>query len=118
MASTSVAIQVPGPADFHVHLRQGNICELVTPHVRQGGFSLAYVMVESSAPGFPLNRNLIIIIKPNLTPPITNTEKALAYKATLESLEPGVQYLMTLYLSPELTPQEIRKAKEAGIVGH
>jgi dihydroorotase len=46
MASTSVAIQVPGPADFHVHLRQGNICELVTPHVRQGGFSLAYVMVE------------------------------------------------------------------------
>jgi hypothetical protein len=26
--------------------------------------------------------------------------------------------MMTLYLSPELTPQEIRKAKEAGIVGH
>lgn len=39
-------IQVPGPADFHVHLRQGNLCELVTPHVRQGGFSLAYVMVS------------------------------------------------------------------------
>jgi dihydroorotase len=66
MASTSVAIQVPGPADFHVHLRQGNICELVTPHVRQGGFSLAYVMVESSAPGFP--RNLRIIIKAESNP--------------------------------------------------
>jgi dihydroorotase len=47
-----------------------------------------------------------------------NTEQALAYKATLESIEPGVQYLMTLYLSPELTPQEIRKAKQAGIVGN
>jgi dihydroorotase len=55
MTSTSVEIQVPGPADFHVHLRQGNLSELVTPHVRQGGFSLAYVMVESVVPD-PVNR--------------------------------------------------------------
>lgn len=38
-------IQVHGPADFHVHLRQGSLCSLVTPHVRAGGFTLAYVMV-------------------------------------------------------------------------
>jgi dihydroorotase len=63
MTSTSVEIQVPGPADFHVHLRQGNICELVTPHVRQGGFSLAYVMVESTVPWIALYLNLIMIIK-------------------------------------------------------
>ncbi|KAK7061493.1 Dihydroorotase [Favolaschia claudopus] len=91
-------IIVASPADFHVHLRQGNMAKLVTPHVRLGGFSLAYVM-------------------PNLKPPITTTSQALAYKAELESIDPTVEYLMTLYLSPDLTPDEIFKAKEAGIVG-
>ncbi|KAE9406049.1 Dihydroorotase [Gymnopus androsaceus JB14] len=67
-------LSVTDPADFHVHLRQGALSELVTPHVRKGGFSTAYVM-------------------------------------------PNVEFLMTLYLSPELTPDEIRKAKDAGIVG-
>jgi len=42
---------------------------------------------------------------------------ALAYKRKLESLEPKVKFLMTLYLSPELTVEEVKKAKEAGIVG-
>ena len=44
--STSVTISVPAPADFHVHLRQGDLSQLVTPHVREGGFRLAYVMVN------------------------------------------------------------------------
>jgi hypothetical protein len=57
------------------------------------------------------------LFKPNLTPPITTTDQALAYKAELERIEPNVQFLMTLYLSGELTPQEIIKAKQAGIVG-
>jgi dihydroorotase len=39
-------ISVPAPADFHVHLRQGDLSQLVTPHVRKGGFQLAYVMVN------------------------------------------------------------------------
>jgi dihydroorotase len=42
---------------------------------------------------------------------------ALAYKDKLENLEPKVKFLMTLYLSPELTIEEGKKAKEAGIVG-
>ncbi|KAJ3734368.1 Dihydroorotase [Lentinula guzmanii] len=91
-------LAIAQPADFHVHLRQGALSELVTPHVRKGGFSTAYVM-------------------PNLKPPITSTDQALAYKAALEKIEPNVEFLMTLYLSPELTPDEIRKAKQAGIVG-
>ncbi|KAJ7047633.1 hypothetical protein C8F04DRAFT_1247263 [Mycena alexandri] len=89
---------VPSPADFHVHLRQGTLAKLVTPHVRKGGFTLAYVM-------------------PNLKPPITTTAQALAYKAELEAIDPTVEYLMTLYLSPDLTPEEIVKAKNAGIAG-
>lgn len=40
-------ITVNAPADFHVHLRQGAISELIVPHVRKGGFDLAYVMVCS-----------------------------------------------------------------------
>lgn len=42
---------------------------------------------------------------------------ALRYKAELERIEPQTQFLMTLYLSPELTPDEIRKAANAGISG-
>ncbi|KAI9508656.1 Dihydroorotase [Russula earlei] len=93
-----MSISVSSPADFHVHLRQGDLSELVTPHVRQGGFRLAYVM-------------------PNLTPPITTTDQALEYKSTLERIDPETEFLMTLYLSPDLTPDEVRRAKAAGIVG-
>lgn len=42
---TTMSISVTAPADFHVHLRQDELCALVTPHVRKGGFTLAYVMV-------------------------------------------------------------------------
>ncbi|KAI0081822.1 Dihydroorotase [Panus rudis PR-1116 ss-1] len=95
---SATTIQVTEPADFHVHLRQGTFAELVARHVRLGGFSLAYVM-------------------PNLQPPIRNTDEALLYKAQLQAIDPSVEYLMTLYLSPDLTPDEIRKASQAGIVG-
>jgi hypothetical protein len=44
--STMASITVKAPADFHVHLRQGEFSKLVTPHVRKGGFTLAYVMVD------------------------------------------------------------------------
>jgi dihydroorotase len=41
-----MSIIVRSPADFHVHLRQGSFSELITPHIRKGGFDLAYVMVR------------------------------------------------------------------------
>lgn len=40
-------ISVPSPADFHVHLREGPVSELVTPHVRLGGIDVAYIMVRT-----------------------------------------------------------------------
>ena len=43
------SITVKAPADFHVHLRQGEFSKLVTPHVRKGGFTLAYVMVGGAS---------------------------------------------------------------------
>ncbi|KAG6878253.1 hypothetical protein C0993_010025 [Termitomyces sp. T159_Od127] len=99
MATTTISIN--SPADFHVHLRQGSLSSLVTPHIKKGGFDLAYVMR----------------VQPNLRPPITTTAQALKYKDDLEAIDPSVEYLMTLYLSPDLTPEEIRKAKKAGVVG-
>lgn len=44
-----MALTVNSPADFHVHLRQGSFSELITPHVRKGGFDLVYVMVRFAA---------------------------------------------------------------------
>ncbi|KAI6151833.1 Dihydroorotase [Pisolithus tinctorius] len=96
--SAPTEVTVESPADFHVHLRQGELSEVVTPQVRKGGFDLAYVM-------------------PNLRPPITKTEQAIAYRERLKAIDSSVDYLMTLYLSPDLTPEEVRKAKEAGIAG-
>ncbi|CDZ96534.1 dihydroorotase [Phaffia rhodozyma] len=91
-------ISVPSPVDMHVHLREGAVSKLVTPHVKAGGIDVAYVM-------------------PNLTPPITTTARALAYRSDLQTLAPDVEFLMTLYLHPSITPEEIRKAHAAGIRG-
>ncbi|KAI8638795.1 dihydroorotase, homodimeric type [Parasitella parasitica] len=94
----TTSITIPSASDFHLHLRQGDMMRMVTPKVEEGGVSLAYIM-------------------PNLQPPIKNTEEALAYKAELEALAPNVTFYMTLYLSPDLTADEVRKAAKAGIAG-
>ncbi|KAI8060252.1 dihydroorotase, homodimeric type [Gongronella butleri] len=91
-------ITLPSASDFHLHLRQGDMMRMVAPKVAEGGVSLAYIM-------------------PNLQPPVTKTEQALAYKAELEALAPDVTFYMTLYLSPDLTVDEVRKASAAGIAG-
>jgi hypothetical protein len=55
--------------------------------------------------------------QPNLQPPITSVARALEYKQQLQALDSRVEYLMTLYLSPDLTPQTIAEAAKAGITG-
>lgn len=54
---------------------------------------------------------------PNLVPPVTTVSEALAYQARLRALDRSVAYLMTLYLHPEVTPEVIRAAKQAGVAG-
>ncbi|KAI5805869.1 hypothetical protein EDC01DRAFT_268597 [Geopyxis carbonaria] len=88
-------LELPAAADFHVHLRDGSMMETVVPTVRQGGASLAYVM-------------------PNLVPPITSVEQALSYHARLSAIDSSVAFLMTLYLSPEITPEVIAEAAKTG----
>lgn len=54
------------------------------------------------------------IPQPNLVPPITTVEQALAYQSRLQALDPTVTFLMTLYLSPEVTPEVIAAAARSG----
>ena len=40
-----------------------------------------------------------VFVMPNLQPPITTVAQALEYHSRLQSIEPKVQFLMSLYLS-------------------
>lgn len=93
-----MSLQLPYADDFHVHLRQGDILNVVTPSVRQGGASRCLVM-------------------PNTTPPITTVAMAQKYRAELMDADSAVDYLMTLYLSPEITVEDLEKAKAARVTG-
>ena len=90
-------IDLGHPADYHVHLRQGEMTAAVTPAVRKGGMSIAYVM-------------------PNLTPPVTDIERVQKYKAELQRISPKTTFLMTFYLSKVLTPEVVYKAAKLGAI--
>ncbi|KAI7766620.1 hypothetical protein LZL87_004920 [Fusarium oxysporum] len=91
-------LELPAAADMHVHLRQGDMMDLVVPTVRQGGVDTVFVM-------------------PNLLPPLTAVEQVLEYKAKLTAITQDVNFLMSLYLHPSVTPEVIAKAAEAGVTG-
>lgn len=40
-------LELPATADFHVHLRDGDMMKLVTPTIRQGGVNTVFVMVRN-----------------------------------------------------------------------
>ncbi|KAI0553387.1 dihydroorotase [Xylaria curta] len=91
-------LELPPTADMHVHLRQGEVMNLVVPYILRGGVDTVFVM-------------------PNLQPPITSVAAALEYKSRLQAIEPQVNYLMSLYLHPSVTPDVIAEAAKAGIAG-
>jgi dihydroorotase len=91
-------ITIPLADDLHVHLRQEHLMQMVVPLIRKGGIKRVLVM-------------------PNLKPVLKTTEQALNYQATLQTIDSEVEYLMTLYLNPKLTTDEVKKAKHAGIMG-
>lgn len=41
-------LELPASADFHVHLRQGEMMKTVTPTISSGGVDTVYVMVPLS----------------------------------------------------------------------
>jgi dihydroorotase len=40
------SLELPPTADMHVHLRQAEMMELVTPQIRKGGVDAVFVMVH------------------------------------------------------------------------
>ena len=95
----TLTLTLTRPDDWHLHLRDGAALAAVLPDTARQ-FARAIVM-------------------PNLKPPVTTTAQALAYKARILAAVPaGVPFepLMTLYLTDNLAPEEIARAKAAGIV--
>ncbi|MEI7682036.1 MAG: dihydroorotase [Betaproteobacteria bacterium] len=92
-------ITMTRPDDWHLHLRDGDHMRAILPHAAQR-FARAIVM-------------------PNLKPPVTTTQMALAYRERiLAALPEGMVFepLMTLYLTDNTTGDEIRRARASGMV--
>lgn len=87
------------PDDWHLHVRDGAALQAVVPHTA-AQFGRAIIM-------------------PNLRPPVTTAEQAVAYQQRILAAVPqGMVFepLMTLYLTDNLPPSEIARAKAAGVV--
>lgn len=87
------------PDDWHLHLRDGDALRAVLPHTAR--------------------RFARAIIMPNLKPPVTTVEAAQEYRRRiLAALPPGSTFmpLMTLYLTDNTRPEQIRRARDSGFV--
>lgn len=92
-------LTITRPDDWHLHVRDGAAMASVVPDTaRQFGRA---------------------IIMPNLRPPVTTAAQAVAYRERIIAAVPaGLDFepLMTLYLTDVLPPDEIVRAKAAGVV--
>jgi dihydroorotase len=92
-------ITLDRPDDWHLHLRDGAALAAVLPHTANC-FGRALIM-------------------PNLKPPVTSSEMALAYRRRILDLLPAnhrFEPLMTLYLTDRTAPEEIAKAVTSGVI--
>lgn len=92
-------LTITRPDDWHLHVRDGEALRTVVPHTA-AQFGRAIIM-------------------PNLKPPVTTAEQALAYRERILAAVPeGVAFepLMTLYLTDNIPAEEIVRAKAAGVV--
>ena len=94
-----MTLTIKRPDDWHLHLRDRATLTSVVPHsARQFGRA---------------------IVMPNLTPPVTTTAQALAYRERILAAVPaGCDFtpLMTLYLTDTTTVDEIAAAQDSSHV--
>lgn len=93
------SIRITQPDDWHLHLRDGSALTTTVAHTA-ARFARAIVM-------------------PNLKPPITTVAAARDYRQRiLDAVPPGLAFdpLMTLYLTDQLSPQEITAARESEVI--
>ncbi|HAU25271.1 MAG TPA: dihydroorotase, partial [Gammaproteobacteria bacterium] len=97
---TTKTITITKPDDWHLHLRDGEMLGTTVPHTARS-FSRAIVM-------------------PNLKPPVTTVEQALAYRQRILNALPtdtNFSPLMTLYLTDNLAQEElVRLSEEPAVV--
>lgn len=87
------------PDDWHIHLRDG---EALTQTVKDVSRYMGRAL-----------------IMPNLIPPVTNADSAIAYQARILQHRPensAFAPLMSIYLTDNTTPETIRTAKAQGVV--
>ena len=98
MANTDI-LEITRPDDWHLHLRDGA--------------ALAAVLPDSA------RRFARAIAMPNLQPPVRSVDDARAYRERiLAALPAGMDFqpLMTLYLTEQTSPEEVRRAQASGFV--
>lgn len=91
-------LTITRPDDWHIHFRDGAAMQSVLPDTARV-FGRAIAM-------------------PNLRPPVVNVADAAAYRERLLAAAAGTSFepLMTLYLTDNTTPEEVRRARESGFV--
>jgi dihydroorotase len=92
-------LKITRPDDWHLHLRDESPMQSVLPDTARQ-FARAIVM-------------------PNLKPPVTTTAQALSYRERILAAIPkgmGFKPLMTLYLTDNTSADEIKKAKQSGMI--
>jgi dihydroorotase len=94
--STPDHITIRRPDDWHVHLRDGPMLAAVAQYTARQ-FARAIVM-------------------PNLSPPVTTTAAAAAYRdRIIAAAGPGFTPLMTAYLTDDTDPDEMRRGHGEGV---
>jgi dihydroorotase len=91
-------ITIRRPDDWHLHLRDGAMLEAVAPESARH-FGRAIIM-------------------PNLVPPVVTAAQAESYRERIRAALPegsGFTPLMTLYLTEDTDPADVRHAHESGI---
>ncbi|MCU4121213.1 dihydroorotase [Variovorax sp. N23] len=98
MTRSADTLTLTRPDDWHLHVRDGAALQAVVPHsARQMGRAL---------------------IMPNLRPPVTTAEQALAYRERILAAMPAeraFEPVMSLYLTDRLPADEIARAAAAGV---
>ncbi len=89
-------ITITRPDDWHLHVRNGDLLKTVLPHTAKQ-FARAIIM-------------------PNLKPPVTTVEQALAYREEiLQAMPEGLSFtpLMTLYLTGTTSVDDVAMAADS-----
>lgn len=98
MTAPSQVLKIRRPDDWHIHLRDGDMLNTVVPYTSE---------IYGRA-----------IVMPNLVPPVTTVNAAIAYRQRILAAVPaGHDFtpLMTCYLTDTLDPNEIERGFNEGV---